>query len=456
MSTLRDTSALNALNEQKYINKLYDTNTDTTKKLLQENYTENAGLLNTEQNRAQQQTQDYVNRTQVESQTAQDQYNGPRLSLGASQQEALNRGNALQANTSSLQQRQNQVDTEIERQRQLLASQFSTAIKQAQAENDMEKAQQLYNAAKAEEEKLLSLRRSGSGILAEKGDTSIQEALLRGETPKSDYSGQTWEQVLKNEQSINEIYDKQLESQLLTLLMDNEQQVSDLEAQQREKQAETDQKLTQAYVDALRKMRNYQEVQTAYGQGSGTAATARIAGDTELQRNLTALRRLQMGSDADTGMQRFDIFKIYRDKMDEQTRETNRKRAEALFKAAEDEENSLYDTQLALGQQLAKNNDYSVLGKLYGWNQDQIDRVQGTGKYAPVIHSGGGYDGGGSGSNGKPGVNKSIIQLGYGPISANTLANKVDLGQVNVSTSGGKVTYSNNPGRVLGSSYRSY
>lgn len=396
MATLRDTSALNALNEKDYINKLYDTNTDTTKKQLQQNFTDNTGVLNTEQNRVQQQTQDNVNRTQVEAQTAQSKYSSPQLSYGGSQQAALSRENALQANTSSLRQQQNDADMEIERQRQLLASQFSTAIKQAQAENDMAKAQQLYNAAKAEEEKLLALKRTGSTILTGRGDTSVRDALLNGETPTSDYSGQTWEQVLKNEQAVNDIYDKQLESQLLSLQMENEKAVSDLEAKQRQQQAETDSKLTDAYVDGLRKLKNYQEVQTAYGQGSGTAAAARIAGDTELQRNLTDLRRLQMEADADTGMQRFNVFDAYRKRMDEENRDINRQRAEALFKAADDNENNLYETQLQIGQELAKGGDYSILGKLYGWTQDQIDRVQGTGKYAPKRSSGGGSSGGSS------------------------------------------------------------
>jgi hypothetical protein len=396
MATLRDTSALNALNEKDYINKLYDTNTDTTKKLLQQNFTDNTGFLNTEQNRVQQQTQDNVNRTQVEAQTAQSEYNGPRLSYGGSQQAALSRENALQANTGSLRQQQNDADMEIERQRQLMASQFSAAIKQAQEENDMAKAQQLYNAAKAEEEKLLALKRTGSTMLAEAGDTSVRDSLLNGETPVSDYSGQTWEQVFKNEQAVNDIYDNQLESQLLSLQMENDKAVSDLEAKRRQQQAETDSKLTDAYVDGLRKLKNYQEVQTAYGQGSGTAAAARIAGDTELQRNLTDLRRLQMEADADTGMQLFDIFDTYRKRMDEETRDINRQRAEALFKAADDNENNLYETQLQIGQELAKDGDYSILGKLYGWTQDQIDRV------ANAHRSSGGGGGGGSSSGSGP------------------------------------------------------
>jgi hypothetical protein len=381
MATLRDTSALEALNEKDYVNKLYDNNTETTKKLLEENYTDNHGILNNEQNRVQQQTQENVNRTNVEAENMRNQYNGSRLSLGASQQLALSRGNANQGNVNSLQQSQSDADAEIERQRQLLASQYSAAIRQAQADNDMQKAQQLYNAAKAEEAKLLAMRKNASTILSAKGDNSVRNALLRGETPTVSYSGNTWDQVLKNEQAINDIYNNQLEAERLGLQMENEEALSDLSAKQKEQQAQTDEKLNQAYVDALKKAKNYAEVQTAYGQGSGTAAQARVAQDTELQKALTDLRGVQMDADADIGMEGFDLGKSYRQALTDKTADINKERAEKLFEAAEKEEDTLYNLKLQLGKQLANKNDWSVLGKLYGLTQDQIDRIQGTGKY---------------------------------------------------------------------------
>ena len=395
MATLKDTSALNALNEKDYVNKLYDTNTDTTKQLLEQNFSDNTGLLNSEQQKVQQQTQENVNRTNVEANRMQSLYNGPKLSAGASQQEALSRGNATQKNVTDLQQKQSDADAEIERQRQLLASQYSAAIQQAQADNDMQKAQALYNAAKDEEAKLLALRQNASTILANKGDTSIRDSLLAGETPSANYDGQTWEQVLKNEAALNEIYDKQLEAERLGLQMENEEAMSDLEAKRRQQQAQTDEKLTQAYVDALQKAKNYQEVQTAYGQGSGTAAAASIARDTELQKALTDLRGVQMGADAKLGMEGFDLGKAYRQALADKTADINKNRAEKLFEAAEKEEETLYNTQMQIGQELAKKNDWSVLGKLYGLTQDQIDRIQGTGKYAPVFYGGGEEEGSG-------------------------------------------------------------
>lgn len=411
MATLRDTSALNALNEKDYINKLYDINTDTQKQLLDQNYKDNTGILDAEQNRVQQQTQENVNRTQVEAASGQNTYNGPKMTAGANTQAALARDNARQGNVTDLNKQQHAADAEIDRQRQLLASQFEAAIKQAQADNDMERAQALYTAAKDEEAKLLSLRKTASSLLAEKGDTSIREALLRGETPSADYSGETWNQVLKNEEALNEIYDKQLESQLLDLQMENEEALSDLQAEQKKKQAKTDEDLTKAYVDSLKNSKNYAEAQTARGMGSGAFGQAQLAQDLELQDQLTDIRKQQMQMDADYGMQDFDIGKEYRGKVADTTAEINQKRAEELFKAAEQEEETLYNTQLFLGQQLAKENDYSVLGKLYGLTQDQIDRLQGTGRYAPVSYGGGGSSGGSKGKKYPNTLEESVQKL---------------------------------------------
>lgn len=386
MANLTDSSALSALNEKDYINKLYDSNTDTTKKLLQENYTQNNGLLDSEKQSVADQTQTNIDRTNVEAKQSQNAYTGPKQTLGASAQESLSRGNALQKNTTSLNQKQVEADAEIERQRQLLGSQYAAAIKKAQADNDMERAQQLYDAAKDEEEKLLALRTTASSLLAEKGDTSIRDALLNGETPSPDYSGETWEQVLKNESSINDIYDNQLKSKLLALQMEQEEAASGLAAKRSKQSAETDSKLTEAYVDALQKAKNYAEVQNAYGQGSGTAAAARVAQDTEMQDELTRLRGVQTAADAGYGIDNFELLKKYLGSVADNTQSVNSDRAKALLEAAEKEEENLYNTQLTIGQEMAKNNDYSVLGKLYGLTDDQIDRLQGTGAYAPVYY----------------------------------------------------------------------
>ena len=390
---------MNALNEKEYINKLYTDNENAESKQIQQNYTDNVGILDREQERIQQQTQENINRTQVEAQQPKQNYSGNRLSFGAGQQDALNRENALMSNTGSLQQRENELDSEIQRQRQLLASQFSTAIKQAQAENDMVKAQQLYNAAKAEEARLLSLRQQAAELMFKKGDKSILEELLAGKTPTADYSGSTWEQVLKNEGQINEIYDNQLEAQRLGIQSDYEKAIFDLLAKQQQQQQQTDQNLAKAYVDGLQKAKNYQEVQSAYGQGSGTAGSARIAQDTELQKGMTKIRLDQMAADARFGADRLGMGKDYADKLRKALSENNKKRSDELIKAAEQEEENLYNAQMAMGQLLADKKDYTVLGKLYGLTDDQIDRLMRRGKYAQRKSSGGGSSSGGRSTN---------------------------------------------------------
>ena len=100
----------------------------------------------------------------------------------------------------------------------------------------------------------------------------------------------------------------------------------------------------------------------------------------------------------------------------------DKKRAEALIEAAEKEEQALVTEQQTIGNLLAKQNNYSVLGKLYGLTQDQIDRLQGTGRYAPVSYGGGG-GGGGSGGGGGGGDDEGYYK-GWSNKTLQAMANK--------------------------------
>lgn len=389
MATLRDTSALNALNEDKYINTLYDQTKQSQNQMLQNNYAQNTGALDTAQQGAQQQTQQYLERTDVEADRSAAGYNSGaanRLSAGANQQAALTQGVTRQQNVTTLQNQQNQVDSEVERQRQLLAQQYSALIKQAQAENDMGKAQALYDAAKAEEQQLMAYRQQAAGMLAGKGDTSIYEQLLMGNgIATQPNTGESWEEVLRNENALNQIYDAMQESANQELLMDYQKASSDLEAQRQAQQRQTDENLTTAYVNALRKGKNYAEVQNAYGQGSGTAAQAQLARDSELLKTLTGLRKNQVAAEGQGGLSAYEQGAAYRDASAESKADIDTKRLAALIGAAEEEERILAENQALAGNYFAKaNNDYSILGKLLGLSQDQIDRLQGTGAYAPT------------------------------------------------------------------------
>lgn len=461
MSNVYSQGATSALNEKDYINKIYDKIGTSQKDTIQENYDASVKQLDTGKQTVQNQTADYVKRAYVEGNRAKNNYQtsptGAVGSRGNNTQAALTIGNQNQSNVTALSQQEVAANQEFERQRKLLADKYSAAIKQAQADNDMNRAQALYDAAKAEEEQLRALRQSAASLMAGKGDNSILDAIGRGVAVTPDTTSATWEGVTKNDDSINEIYDKNMESQKIESETAYKESLSDLEAKQAEARRTTDQNLTKAYVDALKKDKNYREVQTAYGQGSGTAAQAQLARETGLTGDLTNLRKLQLKQDSDVEQQRLELLKNYGEEIAKAQAANDLKRVKALYEAAEKEEQTLVEEQKTVGNALAKQNNYSVLGKLYGLTPDQVHRLQGTGAYAPVYYGGGGggYSGGSRGGGGGDdtgggggtfvGANPSIIGLGQGPISSENLQSQIASGNVTAVNNGGKVTYISTP-----------
>lgn len=95
------------------------------------------------------------------------------LSSGARSQARLSLENQTMANMTALRAAQQQSDADIERQRALLAQEYSSAIAKAEADNDLQKAEALYEAAKAEEERLLNTKLAAAKLMAEAGDYSM-------------------------------------------------------------------------------------------------------------------------------------------------------------------------------------------------------------------------------------------------------------------------------------------
>ena len=383
MASLYDTSATKALNEDAYINKLYDGNLDAQKKALQQGYDNSVKQLTTGQQNTQKQTSDYVKRAYVEGQRAAGHVQKPTPSIpapglgngGASAQARLTIGNQQQKNVSMLNNQQTVAELEYERQRKLLADKYESQIKQAQADNDMNRAQALYDAAKAEEEQLRTLRQSAAALMATKGDNSIYDSIARGDSVERDTTSETWDSVLKNEESINKIYDAQLESERQAAEIAHKQSMSELDAKQQAAVRETDKNLTNAYVDALKKSKNYQEVQNAYGQGSGAAMQARLAREAGLTEKLTELRKLQQTKDAKNEMDKAEQVASLGDKLADSQQSIDKNRAKALYDAAEKEEQNLIADQQLVGNQYAKNGDYTMLARLYGLTPEQLARL---------------------------------------------------------------------------------
>lgn len=390
MATIKDTAATSALNEDAYINKLYGSSGDAQKKMLEENYALNTGDLDEAKKQVQQQTQANLERTNAEAGQMANAYKNRDVSFGTGQQTALSRWNQNRVNTNALTGKQNDAEYEIERQRTLLGQQYAAEIKRAQAANDMEKAQALYDAAKAEDAQLLELKKQAATLMAGRGDNTIMDSLANGELPQRDTTSETWAEVLKNEDTINRVYDAKQEAAAQEAQSAYFAKLSELMAQQRQQEQKTNQSLTSAYVDALKSARNYQETQGGYGQSSGTAAQAALARDMELQKRLTDLRGVQAASAAKSGVTGAGYGADMRSAIARSLESANSERNKALYGAAEQEEQNLVDLQKFVGDAKAKKRDYSILGKLYGLTQDQIDRLQGTGKYAKK--SGGGEE----------------------------------------------------------------
>lgn len=379
MATIKDTAATSALNEEKYINELYDTNQGNQNKVLQENYGNDNAVLDSQQQGLQETTEQYLQRTDVEAQKAADLYGDGGLSAGAQAQVGLSQENAQRRNVQQLREAQNDADAEFQRQRQLLAGQYEAAIRKAQADNDMARAQALYDAAKAEDAQLLELQKQGAQLLQKRGDMSGYNAILNGETLPRDTTSETWDEVLKNEEEVNAIYDAQLESQLAQMRSSYETSSSDLEAKRQAREKQTDEKLTDAYVASLRGAKNNAEMQGAYGSGSGAAAQGRLARDIDLQDTLTDIRKAQMDAEGAAGVQALELSKGYGQGKADAQHGTDLERALKLYDAAENEEQILIGNQQFVGEAMAKKGDYTMLGKLYGLTDEQIKKLKSGG-----------------------------------------------------------------------------
>lgn len=141
-----------------YINKLYDSQLASQKEGLAQTYNESIADLNANKAAAERQKQKNLTATAVEAQRAQKNYNEVQsaygLTSGAMAQARLAQDNQLQADMTAIRTAAADQDAAIERQRSLLSQQYSSAIREAQANNDMERARSLYELAAKEEEAL--------------------------------------------------------------------------------------------------------------------------------------------------------------------------------------------------------------------------------------------------------------------------------------------------------------
>ena len=140
------------------IKKLYSSRLASQKEQLQQDYMKADAEYAAEKEKAQKATDANLTRTAVEAQksavSAAELHNAYGLSSGARAQARLAQENQLLANLTALRTQQQELDADVERQRSLLSQQYQSAIRQAQAENDLAKAQALYEEARRKQDAL--------------------------------------------------------------------------------------------------------------------------------------------------------------------------------------------------------------------------------------------------------------------------------------------------------------
>lgn len=163
-----------AQNEKDYINEMYDASLEKEKAGLQQGYDQANAQLDEQQKKAQQQTDANLTRTYVEAEKAWKNYNEVQnaygLTSGAMAQARLAQDNQLQSDMTTLRTAQQNIDAGIEQERSSLAQQYAAAIQQAQANNDLARAQALYEQAQAEEARLQQQKANAANLMAGVGD----------------------------------------------------------------------------------------------------------------------------------------------------------------------------------------------------------------------------------------------------------------------------------------------
>lgn len=183
-------------NTEDYINEMYDSALASEKAGLDQSYAQDTANLDAEQEKARKQADANLTRTYVEAAKAQKNYNEVQnaygLTSGAMAQAKLAQGNQLQGDLTAIRTAQQDIDAGIERERSVLAQQYAAAIQQAQANNDLARAQALFEAAQAEEERLRQQQANAANLMAGVGDyarlaelyglTAEELALMMGQT----------------------------------------------------------------------------------------------------------------------------------------------------------------------------------------------------------------------------------------------------------------------------------
>ena len=170
------------------IKQMYEAQLKSQNEQLTNDYNAAASNLDAQKQQNQQATDANLNRTAVEAQKRalndEEYYAAAGLTSGARAQAKMARDNQLASDLATIRAAQQAADADAERQRGLLAQEYDSAIRKAQADNDLALAQELYKQAVADEERLRTEQKEAAQLLAKNtGDYSLYGQLY-GLTPE--------------------------------------------------------------------------------------------------------------------------------------------------------------------------------------------------------------------------------------------------------------------------------
>lgn len=155
-----------AADQSDYIRQMYEQQLAANKAQLESDYNQNVSNLDSEASKIGSNYYEQRRQTQANADRAQGNYNemanASGLNSGTGSQAQLARSNQLQSDLTTLGNAEAQNRVEIERQRTLLGQQYQNAIQKAQAENNMELAQKLYQEAARVDESIIDASKNDS------------------------------------------------------------------------------------------------------------------------------------------------------------------------------------------------------------------------------------------------------------------------------------------------------
>lgn len=178
-----------AADQSDYIRQMYEQQLAANKAQLENDYNQNVSNLDSEAGKIGSNYYEQRRQTQANADRSQASYNemanASGLNSGTGGQAALSRSNQLQSDLTALGNAEAQNRAEIERQRTLLGQQYQNAIQKAQAENNMELAQRLYQEAVRVDESIIDASKNDSNRALE-----ILNMMLNQVGSERDYASQ--------------------------------------------------------------------------------------------------------------------------------------------------------------------------------------------------------------------------------------------------------------------------